>query len=49
MTMSNVDRDEKNVKKCPSCGDTMAINRDGDPVCICQAREADNGQTAESS
>lgn len=35
------ERDEKNIKYCPDCGDTMGINRDGGPVCICAAREQD--------
>ena len=32
------DRENKNVKKCPDCGDTMGINRNGQHVCICEAR-----------
>ena len=36
------DRDEKSVKKCPNCGDTMGVNRNGQPVCVCEAKEVDD-------
>jgi hypothetical protein len=34
--MKQPDQNQKNVKKCPKCGDTMGINAKGKPVCICQ-------------
>jgi len=35
--MNKTDRDEQNVKRCPKCGDILAILVDGKPApCSCQ-------------
>jgi hypothetical protein len=34
--MNKVDKDNKNVKKCPRCGDTMGINDKCQPICSCE-------------
>lgn len=36
------ERDENNIKRCPDCGDTMGINRNGQDICICEAKDVDN-------
>lgn len=42
--MNKVDSDSKNVKKCPDCGGTMGINRNGQDICACEARENDDSK-----
>jgi hypothetical protein len=36
--MNDVDRDERNVKRCPKCDDVMGTNIEDKPICFVQCR-----------
>jgi hypothetical protein len=34
--MNKTDIDLSNIEKCPNCGDTMGVDFECNPICICQ-------------